>query len=216
MISCVKNYMSIKKLIKKICGKLCKNYQMIEKKKGGGLFIAQNANIDNSSIQDFTSIGRYTDVHNAEIGKFCAISYFCVIGATRHYTNRFSVSAFPYVKEFSFVEESHRICEPVFIGNDVWIGCHSIIKPNVHIGDGAIIGANSVVTKDVPPYAIVAGVPAKIIKYRFDAETIKKLLDLKWWNFPYQILKENIELFQKELSKDSIEKMFKIRADLKR
>ena len=120
------------------------------------------------------------------------------------------------MKEFSFVEESHRICEPVFIGNDVWIGCHSIIKPNVHIGDGAIIGANSVVTKDVPPYAIVAGVPAKIIKYRFDAETIKKLLDLKWWNFPYQILKENIELFQKELSKDSIEKMFKIRADLKR
>ena len=68
----------------------------------------------------------------------------------------------------------------------------------------------------MPPYAIVAGVPAKIIKYRFDAETIKKLLDLKWWNFPYQILKENIELFQKELSKDSIEKMFKIRADLKR
>lgn len=171
------------------------------------VFIAANANVDNSTIGDFTSVGRYTDIHNAVVGKFCAISYFCVIGATRHYIDRLSVSAFPYVKELGFVEESHRIVEPVTIGNDVWIGCHSIIKPNVCIGDGAIIGANSVVTKNVPPYAIVAGVPAKIIKYRFSEDIITKLLSLKWWNLPYDFIRSNIDLWQKEISLDSIEKL---------
>ena len=72
---------------------------------------------------------------------------------------------------------------PVKIGNDVWIGRGAFIKGGVTIGDGAVIAAHAVVTKDVPPYAIVCGVPAKIIKYRFDCETIKELLDLKWWNY---------------------------------
>ena len=68
------------------------------------------------------------------------------------------------------------------IGNDVWIGKRAIIKAGVKIGDGAVVGAGAVVTKDVPPYAIVAGVPAKIIKYRFDEDTIAQLLKTKWWN----------------------------------
>lgn len=178
------------------------------------LFIAPNANVDNSSVGDFTSVGRYTDIHNAVIGKFCAISYFCVIGATRHYIDRLSVSAFPYVKELGFVEESHRIVEPVTIGNDVWIGCHSIVKPNVCIGDGAVIGANSVVTKDVPPYAIVAGVPAKIIKYRFSEDIIAKLLELEWWNLPYELIRNHISLWQKEISLESIEELISFKEEV--
>lgn len=71
----------------------------------------------------------------------------------------------------------------VLIGNDVWIGCRAVIMAGVTIGDGAVIGAGAVVTKDIPPYAIVGGVPAKIIKYRFDEKTIHRLLKVKWWNY---------------------------------
>lgn len=71
----------------------------------------------------------------------------------------------------------------VTIGNDVWIGSDAVVLPGVTIGDGAVVGANAVVTKDVPPYAIVAGVPAKILRYRFPPETIESLLALRWWNW---------------------------------
>lgn len=71
----------------------------------------------------------------------------------------------------------------VIIGNDVWIGAGVFIKGGIKIGDGAVIAAHAVVTKDVPPYAIVGGVPAKILKYRFTDDVIRKLLDLKWWDY---------------------------------
>lgn len=79
--------------------------------------------------------------------------------------------------------------EPIEIGNDVWIGDNVTIKNGVKIGDGAVIGACALVTKDIPPYAIVGGVPAKIIKYRFEEKIINELLELKWWNFNDEILK---------------------------
>lgn len=89
-----------------------------------------------------------------------------------------------------------KVQKKVIIGNDVWIGSHALILGGVKIGDGAVIGAGAVVTKDVPPYAVVGGVPARIIKYRFSQEIIDKLLEIKWWNLPENILKENIKLFQ--------------------
>jgi virginiamycin A acetyltransferase len=78
------------------------------------------------------------------------------------------------------------------IGSDVWIGYESVIMQGVHIGDGAIIGTRAVVTKDVEPYSIIGGVPAKEIKKRFDTETIKELLKIRWWDWPEQKVKENI------------------------
>lgn len=83
----------------------------------------------------------------------------------------------------------------VIIGNDVWIGANAVILPGVHIGDGAVIAAGAVVTKDVEPYAIVGGVPAKVIKYRFDKDTIEKLLVIKWWDWEIEEIEKNIELF---------------------
>lgn len=82
----------------------------------------------------------------------------------------------------------------VVIGNDVWIGMNATIFSGVTIGDGAVIGAHSVVTKDVPPYAIVAGNPARIVKYRFDSATIKVLLEIQWWNWPADKVNRNIYL----------------------
>lgn len=83
----------------------------------------------------------------------------------------------------------------VIIGNDVWIGQSVLIKPGVVIGDGAIIGAGAVVTKNVAPYAIVVGVPAQIIKYRFSDEQIKKLLNIKWWDKDKEWIEEKAYLF---------------------
>lgn len=83
---------------------------------------------------------------------------------------------------------------PISIGNDCWIGQRAFFVGGLTIGDGAVVLAGAVVTKDVPPYAIVGGVPAKIIKYRYDEETIKFLLEKKWWDMPIEWLKENSAL----------------------
>ena len=90
------------------------------------------------------------------------------------------------------------------IGNDVWIGQSTIILSGVTIGDGAIIGANSLVTKDVKPYAVVGGNPAKLIKYRFDEDTIDKLLKIKWWDWSIDKIIHNRHL----LNSDDFEKLF--------
>lgn len=83
----------------------------------------------------------------------------------------------------------------VEIGNDVWIGANAVIMPGVHIGDGAIVGAGAIVTKDIPPYAIVGGVPAQIIRYRFPQELIDAFLRIKWWDWSVEKIGENIDLF---------------------
>jgi len=80
----------------------------------------------------------------------------------------------------------------IVIGNDVWIGYEAVILSGVHIGDGAIIGACSLVTKDIPPYTIVGGPPAKEIRKRFDNESVEKLLALQWWNWSYERIKANL------------------------
>jgi NDP-sugar pyrophosphorylase family protein len=84
----------------------------------------------------------------------------------------------------------------VEIGNDVWIGAKAILISGVTVGDGAVIGAGAIVTKNVPPYAVVVGVPAKVVKARFTDDIIVALQSMKWWDWPDELIKDNIELFQ--------------------
>jgi acetyltransferase-like isoleucine patch superfamily enzyme len=97
---------------------------------------------------------------------------------------------------------------PVIIGNDVWVGYGSIILSGVKIGDGAIIGAGSIVTQDVPPYAIVGGNPARLIRYRFSQDKIAKLLEIAWWNWSEEKIKDNIDYFYSNVD-DFIKKFYK-------
>jgi len=168
--------------------------------------VAANADIRHSKIDTLSSVGRYTKITYSNIGKYCAISWDCTINALSHPHNHFSISAFPYAPYVGgFVNKSIRNIQKVNIKNDVWIGANCVILPGITIGNGAIIGSGAVVTKDVPDYAVVAGVPAKVIKYRFSENIINALLNLKWWDFDKHIIKKNIHLFQKELTIEVIE-----------
>ena len=121
------------------------------------------------------------------IGRYCSISRNVSLGGTEHPINWLTSSTISYSKEyFSSFEKSLKFnfdnSQKTIIGNDVWIGANAIISRGVKIGDGAIVGAGAIVTKDVPEYAIVVGVPAVVLKYRFDEITIETLKKLQWWN----------------------------------
>ncbi len=136
------------------------------------------------------------------IGKFCQIAYGTkfILNDANHHMNGFSTYPFYVFGEYAEGCPEWGNYEPdfpkkgdTFIGNDVWFGHESKILPGVTIGDGAIIGTAAVVTKDVPPYAIVAGNPAKIIRMRFSKEIIDQLLEIQWWNWDYSKISANIK-----------------------
>lgn len=140
-----------------------------------------------------TRIGRYTAIYRT-VRAFNA----------NHPMNTKSTHAFFYNPNFGLAEEETLQRAQLTIGNDVWIGHNAIVLSGVaSIGDGAIIGAGSVVHQDVPPYAVVVGNPARIVRYRFTEETIKTLLNEKWWEKGIDELKQDAEAFQKPLEKDT-------------
>ena len=124
---------------------------------------------------------------NVSVGRFCSIGQGVRIGLGRHPTNFLSTHPALYssgaqtalkITAFPGFDETNR----VVLGNDVWIGANSLVMGGIYVGDGAIVGAGSIVTKDIPAYAVAAGSPARVIRFRFDERTISTLLKLQWWN----------------------------------
>ena len=137
------------------------------------------------------------------IGKFCSIACGAkfIFNSANHTLSSLSTYPFPiFFEEWDLdvtnITDAWDNKGNIIIGNDVWIGYEAVILSGVTIGDGAIIGTHAVVTKDVPPYTIVGGVPAKPIRKRFDDKTIARLLELKWWDWPEERIKANLEIIQ--------------------
>jgi len=140
-----------------------------------------------TSIGSYCYIGRYCYLTKVSIGNYCSIANNVSIGQGQHALDDVSTSSLFYGNSYEDLTK-----EDCVIGNDVWIGVDSIILRGVEIGNGAVVGANSVVTKNVPPFAIVVGSPAKIIKYRFDDAKIQRIESSKWWMFKFKQAKEII------------------------
>lgn len=172
--------------------------------------------VDNPWIEigDYTYYDDHEDVSNFEknvkynfdfiddkliIGKFCSIAsgvQFLLNGGN-HLTE--AISSFPFAIfgngwENAMRDKAYPVRGSIEVGNDVWIGHEAVILPGVKIGDGCIIGSQSVVTKSIEPYTIVGGNPAKPIRKRFSEEEIQSLLEIEWWNWPIEFITENVEL----------------------
>lgn len=166
-----------------------RNEPKINKKR----ILFDNVDFYNSSIGNYSYIARNSIVHNTVIGKFCSIGPNVVIGYGEHPVNFISTSPVFYEDmgfDLQLEKSSFTGKAKVFIGNDVWIGANVFIKNGITIEDGAVIGAGSVVLNDVPPFAIVVGVPGRVKSFRFNKEIIKELLDIKWWNWDDEDIKE--------------------------
>ena len=185
------------------------------------------------SIGAHTFIGESPDFESVQsIGSYCAIAGHIIVGKAEHPTSFLSVhNAFYAVggtTSFSserrdYFEHNRRLVmnakakhraegradQTVVIGNDVWIGARVVIRRGVTIGDGAIIGAGSVVTRDIPPYTIAAGVPARVIKKRFNERTIERLLQIKWWNYSLRSL-DGIDVTNVDSALDELERRIAI------
>lgn len=154
----------------------------------------------NVQLGRYSSIRDNSKVMNAEIGNYSVIAKECLIGLGVHPTNYLTCHSIfyknsPWGFHPEWVKQINNLVRDTHIGNDVWIGARSMVMDGVSIGSGAIVAAGSVVTKDVPPFALVGGAPAKLIKYRFPPEVIKRLEEIQWWNLPDEKITEAVELF---------------------
>ena len=151
------------------------------------------------SVGDYSYFERHGEAIYAEVGKFCSIAANVRINALEHPMERVTTHKISYRPNeyFKFLGldqpfRARRREKPVTIGNDVWIGHGAVVMPGLTIGDGAVVGANAVVTRDVAPYTVVAGVPARPLRARFAADIAARLAALAWWDWPAEKLAEAI------------------------
>ena len=163
--------------------------------------VNSGCNILDSSFDRYSYCGCDCQIASTEIGAFCSIGDRVYIGAAEHPIDWVSMS--PVFEDTNHSGPDKRFArlelppiKTTLIGSDVWIGYGAIVKQGVKIGHGAVIGSGAVVTKDVPPYAVVGGVPARIIKYRFDDETIASLVESKWWEMSEEDIQKNAHLIK--------------------
>lgn len=180
------------------------NAIIIDSELESNISINRNNYLLRSKVGMFTYTGIGSSIRSAEVGRFCSLAWNVSIGGGNHNFDRVTTSP---LWRFNMLDglilnhtENKELAKRYgefgncVVGHDVWIATNAIIVRGVKIGNGAIIGAGSVVTKDVPPYAIVAGVPAKIIRFRFSDEVISDLEELAWWNWPLEAIREHREL----------------------
>lgn len=152
----------------------------------------------------YSCIGRMCTIQETKIGSFCALADYLTIGCDDHDYKMITTHPFWHDSswgisddgEFSKRYRKKEYEPPCEIGHDVWFGAGVIVCRNVHVGDGCVIGAGAVITKDIPPYSVVVGCPGRVIKKRFSEDVIDRLEKCQWWHLPLNVIKANIELFR--------------------
>ncbi len=196
----------------------------------GDSVISDRAVVISSQIDDKVEIGRDCSVIHARIGfgsflgkgsmakfitigKFCNLSWHLSLGGSNHnyksacmYTDTWWKKTFDVGEGLGPVD----INDYTVIGNDVWIGSQANVLRGVKIGDGAVIGASSLVLEDVPPYAIAVGSPARIIKYRFDEDTVSRLLNIRWWDWPREQIRDASDYLRGDLDETKLGELERI------
>ncbi len=165
--------------------------------------VGQGARIVNSTFEDYAYCDRLADIANTTLGKFANVAAMTRIGPTDHPMDHASLHHFLYRSGTYWADASddpaffaHRASRRTVIGPDTWIGHGAIVKPDVTIGAGAVVAAGAVVTRDVAPYMIVAGVPATPLRARFAAPIADRLLALAWWDWPHDRLRTALDDFR--------------------
>ena len=177
--------------------------EIVESTFGAFVEIGKGSRVQNSSWGDYSYCDRYADIANAEIGKFVNIASLARIGATDHPLHTASCHHFLYRSDDYWEDAdrdhaffAHRTSRTARNGHDTWIGAGAMIKPEVTLGHGAVVGAGALVTKDVDPYTIVAGTPAKPLRLRQPREIADRLMALAWWDWPHEALRAALEDFR--------------------
>ncbi|MCG7494044.1 chloramphenicol acetyltransferase [Thalassobius sp. Cn5-15] len=165
--------------------------------------VGRGSRIQNSSFGDYSYCDRYADVANADVGKFANIASYVRLGATDHPMHTASMHHFLYRSDDYWdgagVDEAffaHRASRCITIGHDVWIGHNAQVKPEITIGHGAIIASGAIVTKDVAPYTIVAGVSAQPLRRRFTEDVADRMIALAWWDWDHDRLRAALPHFR--------------------
>ena len=165
--------------------------------------VGEQSRMENCLLDDYAYLGNSCDLMSADIGKFANIAAMVRINpgfhpmeypTLHHFTYRPTMYGMADEDDAEFFQWRRR--QRVVIGHDTWIGHGAVIMPGVHIGNGAVVGSNSVVTKDVPPYAIVGGVAAKVIRQRFPRAIAEALEATAWWDWDHDTLTERMADFQ--------------------
>lgn len=175
--------------------------------------IGQGSRVQHSVFGDYSYCDRMCDIANADIGKFSNIASFVRLGASDHPLDRASLHHFMYRSAYYWPGEADdadwfeaRRARRVVVGHDTWIGHNAQVKPEVTVGHGAVVAAGAVVTKDVAPYMIVAGVPAKPLRERVAGPVAERLMALAWWDWDHARLRAALEDFRALTAEAFLEK----------
>lgn len=187
--------------------------QITDSALGAFVEIGRGSRVANSSFGDYSYCDRYADIANAQIGKFANIAAMSRIGATDHPLETAACHHFLYRSDDYWDDAerdeqffAHRRSRVAVIGHDAWIGAGTMVKPDVTLGDGAVVAAGAVVTKDVDPYTIVAGAPAKPLRLRQPRDIADRLIALAWWDWSHEILRTALEDFRTLTAEAFLEK----------
>jgi carbonic anhydrase/acetyltransferase-like protein (isoleucine patch superfamily) len=169
--------------------------------------VMDHALLRRSHVGRYAIIGPYSSLFQVRVGPYSGIGERVTVGAAPHWPELPTTHVFPVNAEFGFCEGAWPEVPDTVVGADAWVGAGAAVLGGVHIGHGAVVGAGAVVVHDVADYEIVGGVPARRIRMRFDEDSVARLLRLRWWDWPPQLIKENLDLFREPLCAKTLDEM---------